>query len=94
MTHYLRDGEVTLVDIDATADDLHCVVIIDAYSHFMMSWGSASRQQQVIADFYAISEIRGLYFESEIQSGITPDELAKRELTRLAKEYFLQYVTD
>jgi len=94
MTHYLRDDGKTLVDIEATKNDIQCVVNIAAYSRFMMSWGSESRRQQVIEEFDLINEIRGLYFESEIDTGITPDELAARELKRLAKEFFLGYVTD
>ena len=65
MTHYLCDGEATLVDIEATPKDIQCVIVVDAYSHFLLATPTELLRQQVILDFYAISEIRGLYFESE-----------------------------
>jgi len=80
-----------IVDIQATTEDIHCVVDIVQYSHFLIE--SLPDWPEVAIDFGNIQEIRGTFWENPIPSG-TPDELAERECKRLAKKYNLEYVTD
>lgn len=92
MIHYLRDGSNdTLVDIDATKDDIHCVVVIETYSKFLLSLSEDGRKQFIL-DMGNVQEIRGHYFESGYKG--SPDDLARNWLTRLTRLWGLGYVTD
>ncbi len=92
MIHYLRDrSNNTLVDIDATKDDIHCVVVIETYSKFLLSLPEGDREQ-FIFDMGDVQEIRGHYFESGYEG--PPDDLARGCLTSLTEKWGLWYVTD
>lgn len=90
MVHYLRQKNgKTIVDADATKDDLSVTVDIRTYSEFLLI---SNRKVEVIADFDRIQELRGEYHET--MHNLSPDELAKKVLTAMAKKYDLDYVTD
>lgn len=96
-THYLRlktDSADTLVDLEATKDDLSCQVCIPAYSVLLLS--HPDRAAEVIADFESIQEIRGAYWEGPQgrMTGETPNQIAERCLKELAVKYDLWYITD
>ena len=90
-THYLRNAGNTIVDVDATSGDLCSVVIIDEYSKFLLN--TSYPQAELIADFHALQELRGEYWEKPVP-GESPDELASRRLREIADKYRLGYVTD
>ena len=92
MTHFLRTKDnKSIVDIDAWKDDLSAVVIIDEYSKFLLD--NLNRKEEIIEDFYLLSEIRGEYHETPNQTE-TPDELVGRRVKEIGKKYDLAYVTD
>lgn len=91
MVHFLRDHKNnTIVDCDASADDIGCLVDIQHYSIFLLH--NLTRTREIVADFAAIQEIRGEFFESGWKG--TPDELAEVRVRVLADKYGLVYVTD
>ena len=56
MTHYLRlDGE-TIVDVEATKDDISSVVCVIPYSKLLLD--EKERQSEVIVDFDQLQELR------------------------------------
>ena len=91
MTHYLRQNGSTVVDVDATNDDIRSVVCIASYSKLLL--GEKSRQSEMIDDFDGLQELRGEYHETPNQQE-TPDELAARRLKEIGTKYSLEYVTD
>lgn len=91
MTHFLRRNGNTIVDVEATADDLHCVVCIDEYSALLLD--EVGRQQEVIADFQELQELRGEWFEL-INCKESSSKFAERRLRSIARKYDLQYVVD
>jgi hypothetical protein len=90
MTHYLRRNGKTIVDVDATKNDVRSVVCIEQYSLFLLE---ESNQSEIIKDFDALQELRGEYNETNYQKE-TPDELVGRRLQEIAFKYELFYVTD
>jgi len=91
MTHYLRRFGKTIVEVEATADDIRCVVVIDIYSEFLMDF--MSRRAAVIKDFHDLQEMRGEWHEDPKQEE-TPDEFVERKLRAVAGRFAVQYVTD
>lgn len=90
MTHYLRRNGNTIVDVEATKDDISSVVCLGEFAGLL--WDDA-RPEVVIFDFEALQELRAEYHETNYQKE-TPDELAKRRLQEIAVKYNLSYVTD
>lgn len=98
MTHYLRISGKTIVDVEATKDDIQSVVCIDVYSGFLLreqTLRGGSTPHDLIEDFDRLQELRGAFHERpyERPEGETPDELAKRRLQEIARKYDLEYVT-
>jgi hypothetical protein len=92
MTHFLRNKHnETIVDIEATKDDIHCVVDLMTYTYHIPTIGKTKRHE-FIQDMSAMQEIRGLYFET--QHGLTPDKLAIMKCKEMAKKWQLGYVVD
>ena len=99
MTHYLRLNGETIVDVEATKDDIHSVVCIEVYSGLLLreqALCGGLTPHELIDDFEQLQELRGAFHERpyERPTGETPDELAKRRLQEIAHKYDLQYVTD
>lgn len=95
MIHYLRnENNVTIVDIETTKDDIHCVVIIDTFSEKLLEQKYINRSL-FVNDVNNIQEIRAEWFEKlEIGGKQTPHELAKYRCIELAKKWNLNYVVD
>ncbi len=91
MTHYLRRGKDTVVDIETTNDDLMSVICIAAYSDMLLN--EETRQLEMIQDFAFLQELRGEYFETPGQQE-SPKELVERRLKEVGDKYGLAYVTD
>lgn len=93
MTHYLRSKEGdTVVDIEVTTDDLHCVIDIKEYTKLLFE--NENRKEEVVDDFWELQEMRGSYFELLLCDIMSPDEHAKQLCKAVAKKYDLFYVTD
>ncbi len=65
MTHYLRRNGDTVVDVEATNDDLRSVVCIVAYSDMLLydqlmslPENEKARQSEIIHDFDLLQELR------------------------------------
>lgn len=80
-----------MVDVETTANDLQCAVCIDEYSSLLLA--EASRQDDVIVDFYDLQEMRDEWHE-DVEQLESPSEFAERKLRDVANKYGLQYVTD
>ena len=100
MTHYLRNSaNETIVDVEATRDDLSCVVCIDTYSRMLLSLPE-DRREQFIEDMNSTQEIRGYYFERVIVPGLCKntakgiDGFVHGFLRCIADSWDLAYVTD
>lgn len=91
MTHYLRRNGNTIVDVEATPNDISSVVCIIEYSRLLLR--EPNRQKEIISDFDGLQELRGEYWETPNQQE-TPDELAERRLREIGAKYDLAYVTD
>lgn len=101
MIHFIRDKDNnTIVDAEALPNDLHVVVSIDYYSKFLLGVDAWTKKADVIADFNAIQELRGAWFETGPGSGskpdpdITTDDFVGERVRALADKYGLSYVTD
>ena len=97
MTHYLRFVDEqrfgdTVVDIEATKDDIHCVVCIEAYSRLLLSIKPVD-VDRFIKDFDDTQEIRGAWFEFN-QCKTPTDVFAAGWLKPLAEKWNLVYLTD
>ncbi len=93
MIHFLRNHRGhTLVDCEATPDDISCVVDIETFSDYLLGL-DPEEQTPFIRDMSDVQEIRGLYHEV-IGAKRTPDEVATGYLTKLADRWNLSYVTD
>lgn len=92
MTHYLRRNGNTIVDVEATPDDISSVVCIVEYSCLLLG-SPDDRQKEIINDFDNLQELRGEYWETPNQQE-TPDELAERRLREIGVKYDLTYITD
>lgn len=107
MIHFIRNADnTTIADCDATPDDLHCVVDVGAFSRLLLA-ARGDEQEDLIATFSNVQEIRRLYFEGWHDSehgwirpadiddpAYTPDNLAKRLFEEVARRFGLAYVTD
>jgi len=101
MIHFIRDKESdTIVDCSATEDDIHCSVNIYNFWHFMEEYRERPTPAWPLdyldiaaRDFDAVQEIRGLYWERNVDKE-TPDAMAARVLKEIAERYDLFYVTD
>lgn len=99
MIHFLRRDDRTIVDVSATEDDIHVVIVIDEYSYLLMDvmakW-DCPLAAGMVRDFRSVQELRGEYHEINLmkEAPETPDELAARRLMELGEKYGLQYVTD
>ncbi len=91
MTHYLRRNGKTLVDVEATKTDISSVVCIPIYSELLLT--EQGRQNEIIADFDRLQELRGEFHETPNQQE-TPDEFTKRVLQAIRYKYDLEYVTN
>ncbi len=93
MIHFLRNHRGhTMVDCEATPDDIGCVVDIETFSDYLLGL-DPDDQPLFIRDMAGIQEIRGWYHEM-VRDKCTPDELAKEVFTKLAEKWNLAYVTD
>ncbi len=102
MIHKLREhgsGE-TLVEIEASMDDLSTVVIIRVFGP-MLGDIPIDLRPEFIDDIDALNELRGEYWEAAGRSGKvkrtdleTPDELTARRYKAAAEKWGLTYVTD
>lgn len=94
MTHYLRNkSNDTIVDLEDAKDDVHCVVSVREYSRALLNLPEGDRSD-FIADFDALQEIRGEWFEVEERSGIPLREFVERRMKYVAIRWNLAYVTD
>ena len=93
MTHYLRKNGNTIVDVEATKDDLSSVVCIEQYSFFLLDQKQIDYHEEVIRDFDDLQELRLEYHENNYLKE-TPDQLVKRRLQEIAAKYNLSYITD
>ena len=93
MTHYLRQNGHTIVDVEATPNDISSVVSIVGYTCLFLSNPGLERQKEIMHDFHGLQELRGEYWETPNQQE-TPDELAERRLREIGIKYDLAYVTD
>lgn len=91
MTHFLRINGKTIVDVEATKDDISSVVCIGEYSRLLLSVENS--RDDVIRDFDDLQELRGEWHEV-IKRAKNPDEFARERLLEIAQRYNLQYVTD
>jgi hypothetical protein len=91
MTHYLRNGTETIVDLETTKDDLHCVIDVRGFSNLLLS---SDKQQELIDDFNDLQEIRGTWFERIVRDDTTPRIFATKILKELGKKWGLYYVED
>lgn len=104
MTHYIRRNGKTLVDCDASKDDLSITIIIEEYSKLLLAVhsellfgkGKLPKLQEFIHDFDDLQELRAEWFETPdtIKTDKSPDALAARRLKEIGKKYDLQYITD
>lgn len=92
MTHYLRRNGKTIVDVEATKDDLSSVVCIEQYSLLLLD-EQGDQTFEIIQDFDALQELRGEYHETNYQKE-SSNQLAERRLREIATKYDLAYVTD
>jgi hypothetical protein len=90
-THYLLRNGKTIVDVEVTKDDLHCVVCIDEYSSLLIA--KQTRQDDVIVDFHMLQEIRGEWHENQTTVE-SLNEFVKRRLREIGDKYTLQYGID
>ena len=97
-THYIRNvRNNTVVDVESLPEDLHAVVCLDTYSPLLLELVAQGFPfAEVVADFYALQEIRGEWFENiEIRRSYeTPRDLAAQRVREIAKKYGLAYVED
>ena len=94
MTHYLRDfSSNTIVDVEATKDDINCVVVIRAYSEMLLSLPEHERESFIL-DMNTIQEIRATYWEGINPRNTDPDKFAAENLKEMAQKWGLFYVTD
>lgn len=104
MIHFIRnENNDTIVDVDATEDDIHVVVLILGYTRLLLDrFVTTSRlvtprarhsQTELVNDFASLQELRAEYFETNYDKETT-DELAERRLREIAEKYGLGYVTD
>ena len=92
MTHYLRRNGKTVVDVEASRQDLHSVVDIREFSKLLVI--SPIRDVPgLIDDFEALQEMRGEFHES-VGMEESPDGFARRRLREVGQRYNLQHVTD
>lgn len=97
MIHFLRSADNnTIVDIETTDDDLHCVIDIREYSR-LLKWNH-HLWHTIVEYFSMIQEIRGLYLEGVgNRDKYTPAEFVKLVLTNVpeeVKELDLFYLED
>jgi hypothetical protein len=97
-THYIRNvRNNTVVDVESLPEDLHAVVCLDTYSPLLLELVAQGFPfAEVVADFYALQEIRGEWFENiEIKKQFeTPFDLARERVRAIADKYGLSYVED
>ena len=92
MTHFLRNNRNhTIVDIEASENDIQSVVIIDHYSLFLLALDD-ERRDEFMADMGRMQEIRGEFFETN--HGMTPDEMARSLCKEMTEKWELYYTTD
>lgn len=94
MTHYLRDSDnKTLVDIEASSDDISCVVDVEIFAKHLLLMPTDDLTAEFIEDFSDIQEIRGYYFEVD-QCKTSPDKIAKSHILNLCNKWGFCHVTD
>ncbi len=90
MTHYLRTvSGATVADGESSAEDLHVVVPIAAFSELLL----ARHGDTLVADFDGLQELRGEWFEAT-PSHETPGDLMGRRFQEVARRHGLAYITD
>ena len=93
MIHYIRNvNNETIVDINASASDLHAIVVVEGFSRHMLSLPDGNKGE-FINDMGALQEIRGEYWEKQRHTE-TPEALAARRCKEIASKWGLVYVTD
>lgn len=95
MTHYLRFGDDNLVDLEATKDDIRCVVDVRTFALALLSLPKAD-YAEFITDMYFIQEIRAEYHEA-VTTPPDTNAFAKHRLEEVRdrwRKLKLFYVTD
>lgn len=94
MTHFLRNSKnETIVDIEATKDDIHCCIDIVNYSLQLLLMINREEQVNFIRDIDMLSEIRGIWFETSPDDK-DPDALVERLCKDIGEKWSLFYITD
>ena len=94
MTHFLRYKNRTIADIETTDTDIHCVICIEEYSHFLLELDE-DKQLDFINDMAGLQEIRRQWFETlEKKLDFTTRNLAETWLNFLSEKWQLEYVID
>lgn len=93
MIHFIRTkNNNTIIDVESTKDDLQVVICIKEYSKYLLSLPS-DKQASFISHVDSISEMRGTYFESNINN-YSSSKMAEIILKEFAKQWGLYYVED
>ncbi len=98
MIHYLRLNNNTVVDVEATKDDIRSIVCIAEYSRLLLKCASqdgvySDAIVEMMLDFEGMQGLRGEYHETTDKKE-SPDEFVRRRLRKVGKKYGLTYVTD
>lgn len=96
-TYFVRTiDNRTIVDIEATKDDVHCAIDIFYYTRelFRQMACSFDTGKNFIDNIERASEIRGEYFEQVGDNKLSAAELAKIICMKIADEHDLMFVED
>lgn len=97
MVHFLRNtNNRTIIECDVYKEDLHTSVDVKNYSMVLIDMHNHDRHYPFINDIDNLSEIRGLWWEREMDFGNweSIDKFVEAQYTEVAERYGLIYVTD
>ncbi len=94
MVHFLRDeNNRTLIECETYDKDLSTVINVYNYSFYLLNKVAPDDRVIFVASFDYLSEIRGAYFENDLDTQ-TAQEFVAEEFKDMAKKWNLNYVTD
>lgn len=94
MVHFLREwNNRTLIECEVYAKDLSAAVYLENYSLHLTSKIGPLDRLEFISDFESLNEIRGSFWENELEDQDINKFVAEK-FEKAAKKWGLTYVTD
>jgi hypothetical protein len=93
MIFFLRDkNNKSIFECTLSKTDLRCYVYLKEYSYFLLN--NLDKQEEIIADFHELDELRGWFHENQIYKTLNPQSVIRNILKMYADKYGLGIVTD